>query len=162
VKGLAETDRLINELAEATARRINRRQAIYRGLKGVIVGTAAVSVANLGRATKAFAVPVCGCGPTASCQSHGYTCPGSGGCNTGHGMCLGGGTRGCACCVGGQWTTCIGKCGAAGSYAICTDCFLSASGCNWCDCLSKCFCTGCQTASDMRADMVHRGLVAAG
>ena len=153
----SRSDEVVSELTESTARRLTRRQTLYRGLKGVVAGTAALTVANLSRVPSAFAAS-CSCGPSASCQSHGYSCPGNGGCDTGHGICSGTGRTGsCVCCNGGQWVACTHCAHGAGSYRVCTDCYLSSSGCSHCDCLSNCLCTGCDTVEDMVADMRARG-----
>lgn len=159
MKVLGESDRAISVLSEAAARKLNRRESLFRIARGSAGGLAALSVGGLARATSAFAACGGSCGPSSSCLSYGISCPSGGGCAAGHDVCNS--SRCGANCPwsNGQWVACTG-CHDSGSYKVCTDCFIQDGTCSpHCNCLSGCLCSGCDTAAQMQADMASRGIL---
>ena len=158
---LGRVDRRLSRGLETTARRLNRREVLYNGVKLVTGATAAASVGDL-----AFAAS------PALAASLLYTCcdPYSGACGTneranscpsGWSTC----TRSNCGCVysGGTWvsTTCSPCAHGSGSYRICRDCYKQGSGCaTLCTIVSYCECTGCGTPAEVKAEMAKMEHVA--
>lgn len=135
-------------LAERTARRVNRRDALRRAVIGGTTGLAALALG----ASPAQAAG-CWCGPTRRCGH----CPDIG-CPPGHHLCTSTRYPGCVNSQGfncewpqGSWIACMGL-GKGLGYKVCYDC-IGASGCrDWCTCLSECICCHCATPADVRAE----------
>ena len=155
---LDNSDRRISDITEAAARRLTRRQSLFRVLKGTVAGAAALSVANLEKVSSAFAIS-CTCGPSASCQSHGYSCPTGGNCATGYGTCTSGNCYPDCIWSTAQWVSCTHCAQGLNSYRVCSDCKLGNYCSPHCTCLSDCLCTGCDSPGAMAADMVRRGIL---
>jgi hypothetical protein len=144
-------DARIADLAERTARRVSRRNALRSVLIGGSAGIAALAVGE----RPALAAD-CRCGPTRRCSG----CP-EVGCPHGYELCKGSFTSDCFNSQGyrcewpqGTWIACMGV-GKGYGYRVCYDC-IGKSGCKgWCTCLSECVCCHCQTVADVRAEQ-HR------
>lgn len=159
MKGLEKLDSSVSQRSERLARGMTRRQAVFRFMRGTGGALAAISVGGLATAAAAYAD--CPCGPTPSCGSkYGRSCPdGSTGryCPTGFSRCERAACGSSCPYTDGQWT--CGPCGPGRySYYVCTDCRPSTSSCSHCTCRSQCFCTGCNTPSQVAADMEQRGM----
>jgi hypothetical protein len=148
-----EADRHISVATEGLARRLNRRQALLRGFKGVATATAAVSAGSLVNARRAFAdeLHTC-CNPYGVCPSN----PANGGCPSGLAVCKT--SSSCHCAYSsGYWVSpnCSPCSHGSGSYRVCTDCHRTGFPCagHLCTTLSACQCTGCDTPAQVKANM---------
>jgi len=156
---MSSFDRLVGNATEGLARRLSRRQVMFRGMKGVAGATAAIAVGSLAGAKNAFAV-TCTCGY--ACGQACSGCPSNGGCPTSYAICTSPCAYGNCPWSTGEWVSCTGCGQGSGSYRVCTDCRLIGHSCKCpevCTCLSGCLCLGCGSPSEMQADMAARGIV---
>ena len=144
-------DTQISLLTEDVVRKVSRRQALIRGVKGMSAVVAGLSVGSLIRTEEAFAACSCsctypGCG---HCSCRGKTCPFNG-CPSGCIQCTSTDCPGTSCIYGdANWICCFG-CGQGSGFYRCWDCRCTGCG-TLCGCKSGCLCSGCRTAEDVKA-----------
>ncbi len=152
-----ELDRQTSLLAEAFARKLSRRAAIYKMARGVAAATAALSIGNLAAVKDAFASS-CGCVFPFGRGCSG--CPASGGCPSGCVKCLSSDCPSSPCIYAdGNWIDTDCPCGpTGGGYFVCYDCrcLTCASACG---CRSACLCGGCRTKQEVAMEMARLGHV---
>ncbi len=149
---VGKTDETLSNLSEQLARKLTRRQVIFRGAKGLATATAAFSVGSLIHAKDAFAA--CECSPPGDralyCTDIGYPCP-SDGCPIGCYLCY---DYACPDCPypGGYWVAC--NCGSCNmGYRLCYDCACPGCGYWECGCKSVCLCSGCCSRQQVLEEM---------
>lgn len=136
-------DAHMSHFAEDLNRKLGRREALGRMIRGAATIAAAISIGDLGVARGAFAstsAVTCGCaypgcGHCTTCE--GKQCPDKG-CPTGCTKCLF--SDSCGGCIygDGSWNCCTNCCGATGTgYSLCYDCKCPGCG-HTCGCRSKC------------------------
>jgi hypothetical protein len=166
---LKDADRKVNHLTEDFARRLNRRQLVFKGVKGLAAAAAALSVGSLAGVRNAFAMPTCNCTCTppqggncvGTCNACGYgSCPANG-CPSGCYKCRNGD---CSSCPydSASWVCCYG-CGTCGNgYRLCYDCRCptgSGKGCSRkCGCKSVCIGGGGCGPAEVEAEMARFGI----
>jgi hypothetical protein len=154
-------DTSVSILSEDVARKLSRRQALSRGVKGIATAAAALSIGELVRPSIASAVNcTCSCNPPFGClcgsSCMNKTCP-QNGCPSGCTICTTADGCGGNCPYDhGFWICCTG-CGSCGlGYYVCYDC-KCGSDCNsgsLCGCKSNCRCSGCCSRSEVKAQML--------
>jgi hypothetical protein len=155
---LKSVDRGISVGMESAARRLNRREVLYKGAKYAAAATAAASVGDLGFASPAFAEALL------------YKCcdPYSGKCGTGQhpagcpeewAVCT---THTAACeCVysNGHWVSpeCSPCDLGTGSFRLCIDCYkIGTKNCaDLCTVVTDCQCKKCSTPAEVKAEMLR-------
>lgn len=153
---MSQFDRQVDHIFSVGVRRLTRREMLTRGLKGVAVSVAGLTVGTL-PTWSAFA----GIEPDApctfpngnSCDSVGHPCP-SVGCPSDCTICRK--ASGCYHCTwnDGFWAT--GNCGRCGmGYFLCYDCACSTCA-KACGCRSQCQCYDCCSAREVRGEMSHQ------
>jgi hypothetical protein len=155
---LSSTDTKTSHLTEDVARRISRRDIVLKGVKGMAASVAALSVGGMAAARGAFAlVNSCACSypGCGSCSCLGYTCP-STGCPSACRICTSVDCPGTQCIYsGGSWIVQNCVCGHGGyGYYRCYDCRCTSCS-RLCGCRSMCFCAGCRSAADVRAQIAR-------
>lgn len=156
---LNRTDSRVSVASEEIARKISRRQAVSRMVKGVVGATAALSVGKLVAPSVAGASGLCNWANGKECSG----CPSSASCPSGYVICTSSdkycGTSGECPYPNGDWVSIsCGRCGMG--YYVCTDCRPSGdSNCrDVCTCLSGCICSGCCTPAEVKAEFAKLGL----
>jgi hypothetical protein len=157
---LDQTDSRISVATEDLARRITRRQAVVRFVKGVAGATAALSVGRLAMASGASAAGLCNWANGHQCSG----CPSQAACPSGYVICKHGTDRYCggtSVCPypSGNWVSIsCGRCGMG--YYVCTDCRPSGNpDCgSVCTCLSGCICSGCCSRAEVKREFARIGL----
>ncbi len=154
---LKSVDRHISVGMESAARRLNRRELLYKGAKYAAAATAAASVGDLAIASPAFAENLlykccdpysgkCGTGP------HPAGCPEGWAVCTTHTPCE---------CVysNGHWvSTECSPCGlGTGSFRLCIDCYkVGNKKCDaLCTVVTDCECRKCSTPAEVKAEMLR-------
>ena len=145
-------DKRISVFSEAIVRKLTRRKAAGKLIKGTFAVMAAGTIGLFLHPDEAFAssctcddnwrngVPCGGCPSTANCPSDCTVCTTAQSCG---GWCN---------YPNGRWTSCTGQGTCGAGYKICTDCI--CPNCNSrCTCLSGCFCCSCCTKADVEAEM---------
>src|SRR6266540_4653120 len=133
-------DGIISLWSEALARRINRRDLIFRAVKSVAAAAAAASVGSLVNVKEVFAA--CTCSYLASCSPYG-ACPFRG-CPSSCTACTSSNGCGTNCPhSSGYWVIPNCSCGVCGNgWYECWDCKCPSCS-HLCTCKSTCVCSGC-------------------
>jgi hypothetical protein len=146
-------DARVGSMAERTARRMTRRNALRTAVVGGAAGIAAVTIGQMPASANSC---TSNCGPTPRCSG----CPADG-CPSGYSLCKGSTTSNCfneqryRCeWPSGQWVACTGL-GHGYGYEICKDC-KGPGGCTeWCTCLTNCICCQCLAPADFKAEQLR-------
>jgi len=140
-----QADRIISLWGEALARRINRREMMFKAVRGVGAAAAAASVGSLASIKDVFAS--CDCGYLGFCSSYGATCP-TRGCPSSCTACTS--ANGCGCPhSSGYWVIAGCSCGVCGNgWYECWDCKCPSCS-QLCTCKSTCVCSGCCSPGDV-------------
>jgi hypothetical protein len=151
-------DKRISVLGEELARRLNRRQVLEHGVKGLAAAVGAMTIGSLSGIKEAFAI-TCNCNWIQG--KHCTNCPPANPyCGSGCSICTS--TDWCSgWCIysGGQWISCTGFGPCGNGYKVCTDCKCNSCS-NMCTCLSAILCNGCCSPAEVQADAhVNRVLV---
>lgn len=152
-----QVDRRTSVLTETLARRLSRRQALYKLARGFAGATAALSIGNLAAARDALADPTPGCG----CAFPGGVgcsgCPAGGGCPSGCVKCLSSDCGSPCIYADGNWIDTDCPCGPTGNgFFLCTDCRCITCS-NICGCRSHCLCGGCRSRGEVALEMARFG-----
>lgn len=146
-------NRDVSLLTKGLARRLSRREALMRGLRGVAVVSAGVAGGTILTAEQAKAV-TCTCGPPNNKYCSG--CP-SNGCPSGYDVCYS--NQGCSQCIyaSGSWVSCTGLGDCGYGYKRCYDCRKHATtGCtSTCGCLTGILCGFCCSPAEVKAFMAR-------
>jgi hypothetical protein len=152
-------DNIIGQLAESSARLLDRRQLLSRTAKGIVATIAGIALGQIIGVGEALAACTCnwaGGGSNANCPHWSYPCPiGGAGCPSGCSVCTTSSGCGTICNYSnGQWLSCngLGSCGTG--FRMCTDC--ACPNCSYiCTCLSNCICCTpcCHSADQIRAEV---------
>ena len=157
-KLLGGTDTKMSHMTEDVARRLSRRDALLKGVKGIVATAAAVSVGGAVSVRDAFAATTaCGCAypGCGHCSCRGKSCPTSG-CPSGCYICTSADCPNSACIyAGGSWVDSNCPCGRCGyGYYRCYDC--RCTGCSAkCGCRSACLCSGCCATTEVKEQMAR-------
>jgi hypothetical protein len=157
-----QADATVSDLTEGLARRLSRRQVVFKVVRGAALGFAAASTAGFAGVRTALAAAAAsgcnfpGCG---SCSCLGKTCP-SNGCPSGCYTCTPT-SGGCANCgwSDANWVCCTGCAGGTCGYRLCWDCRCTSCS-RTCGCRSTCRCTGCCSLQDIEAALAREGELA--
>lgn len=162
---LKGADQRVSIWTEELARRLSRRQLLFKGITGFAATTAAVTLGTLTNVIPVSAACTCnwigGLG-NANCPNVGGCTPSVSVCPSGCNICT---CSACGCnpcgnpatcfCpwTGGQWVSCsnLGTCG--NGYELCTDCMCTTCSNYKCTCRSNCICCGCCSPKDVVAEM---------
>jgi hypothetical protein len=160
-----QTDRKLSELSEDMARKLSRRQALLKGVKGAAAAVAVLAVGGtVGVRDALAATSSCGCSypGCGHCSCRGKSCPSSG-CPSGCYICKSTTCPNTACIyTSGSWIDSNCPCGRCGfGYFRCYDCRCTSCS-KLCGCRSICLCSGCCSPEELEHQFERdKALVAA-